>query len=97
MKPQVPYFKVLLVGMCQCVVSTFNHAVLICVDAHLLLLITIKRGTICMSQRPIKCKNVNVSGFDSKLYDTHIQHKNLNIHKHSLSSKGIQHRAINIQ
>ena len=47
-----------------------------------------------MSQPPIKRKNMNVSGFDSELYDTHIQYKNLNIHKHSLSSKGIQHLAI---
>ena len=50
-----------------------------------------------MSQRPIKQKNMNASGFDSELHDTRIQYKNLNIHKHSLSSKGIQHRAINIQ
>ena len=50
-----------------------------------------------MSQRPIKRKNMNVSGFDSELYDTRIQYKNLNIHKHSLSSKDIQHLAINIQ
>ena len=28
---------------------------------------------------------------------TRIQYKNLNIHKHLLSSKGIQHLAINIQ
>ena len=33
-----------------------------------------------MSQRPIKRKNMNVSGFDSELYDTRIQYKNLNIH-----------------
>ena len=64
---------------------------------HLLLLITIKQGTICMSQRPIKRKNMNVSGFDSELYDTRIQYKNLNIHKHSLSFKGIQHLAMNIK
>ena len=63
----------------------------------LLLLITIKRGTIYMGQRPIKHKNMNVSRYDSELYDTRIQYKNLNIHKHSLSSKGTQHRAINIQ
>ena len=51
-----------------------------------------------MSQRPIKRKNTNVSGFDSELHDmTRIQYKNLNIQKHSLSPKGIQHRAINIQ
>ena len=35
-----------------------------------------------MSQRPIKRKNINVSGFDSEFYDTRIQYKNLNIHKH---------------
>ena len=51
----------------------------------------------CMSQRPIKRKNMNVSGFDSALYDTRIQYKNLNIHKHSLLSKGIRLLAINIQ
>ena len=50
-----------------------------------------------MNWRPIKRKIMNVSGFDSELYDTRIQYKNLNIHKHSLSSKCNQHRAINIQ
>ena len=53
-----------------------------------------------MSQRPINRKNMNVrkvKGFDSELHNTRIQYKNLNIHKYSLSSKGIQHRAINIQ
>ena len=50
-----------------------------------------------MSQQPIKRKNMIVSGFDSELYDTRIQYKNLNIHKHSLSFKGIQHLAMNIQ
>ena len=50
-----------------------------------------------MGQRPIKRKNMNVSGFDSELYDTRIQYKNLSIHKHSLSSKGIQHPVIKIQ
>ena len=49
-----------------------------------------------MSQRPINRKNMNVSGFDSELYDTPIQYKNLNTHKHSLSSKCIKHLAINI-
>ena len=62
-----------------------------------MLLITIKRGTICMSQRPIRRKNMNVSEFDSELYDTRIQYKNWNIHKHSLSFKGIQHLAMSIQ
>ena len=50
---------------------------------HLLLLITIKRGNDKMSQRPIKRKNMNVSGLTANC----IQYKNLNIHKHSLSSK----------
>ena len=50
-----------------------------------------------MSQRPIKRKNMNVIEFDSELYDTRIQYKNLNRHKHSLSFKGIQHREMDIQ
>ena len=50
-----------------------------------------------MNRRPIKRKIMNVRGCDSELHDTRIQYKNLNIHKHSLSCKGLQHRAINIQ
>ena len=54
-------------------------------------------GWLRYCQRPIQRKNMNVSGFDSEMHDTRIQCKILNIHMHSLSSKGIQHRAINIQ
>ena len=32
-----------------------------------------------MSQRPIKRKNMNVSGFDNELRDTRIQYKHLNM------------------
>jgi hypothetical protein len=40
---------------------------------------------------------MHVDGFDSELHETRIQHKNLNMHNHSLSSKVIQHQEINIQ
>ena len=31
---------------------------------------------------------MHVDGFDSELHETRIQYKNLNMHTHSLSSKG---------
>ena len=52
---------------------------------------------MCMNQRPIKRRDMNVGGFDSELHETHIQYKKLNIHNHSLSSKGIQHQQIKIK
>jgi hypothetical protein len=33
---------------------------------------------------------MHVDGFERELHETRIQHKNLNMHNHSLSSKGIQ-------
>jgi hypothetical protein len=33
-----------------------------------------------------------VDGFDRELHETRIQNKNLNMHNHSLTSKGIQHQ-----
>ena len=62
-----------------------------------LLLMTIKRATMCMNQRPIKRRDMHVDGFDSELHETRIQYKNLNMHNHSLSSKGIQRQEISIQ
>jgi hypothetical protein len=62
-----------------------------------LLLMTIKRATMCMNQRPIKRRDIHVDGFDIKLHETRIQYKNLNMHNHSLSSKGIQRQEISIQ
>ena len=40
---------------------------------------------------------MHVDGFDRELHKTRIQYKNLNMHNHSLPSKGIQHQEINIQ
>ena len=57
----------------------------------------IKRATMCMNQQPIKRRVMHVDGFDSELYETRIQYKNLNMHNHSLSSKGIQRQEISIQ
>ena len=37
---------------------------------HHLLLITIKRATMCISQRPIKRKDMHVGGFARELHDT---------------------------
>jgi hypothetical protein len=41
---------------------------------HRLLLMTIKRATVCMNQRPIKRRDMHVDGFDSELHETRIQH-----------------------
>jgi hypothetical protein len=48
----------------------------------------IKPATMCMNQRPIKRRDMHVGGFDSELHETRIQYKHLNMHNHSLSSKG---------
>jgi hypothetical protein len=50
-----------------------------------------------MDQRPIKRRDMHVDGFDSELHETRIHYKNLNMHNHSLSSKGIQRQEISIQ
>ena len=39
-------------------------------------------------------KDMHVDGFDSEMHETRIQYKNLNMHNHSLSSKGIQRQEI---
>ena len=49
---------------------------------HRLLLIKIKRATMCMNQRPIKCRDMHVGGLDSELHDTPVQYNNLNMHNH---------------
>jgi hypothetical protein len=59
---------------------------------HHLLIKMIKQATMCMNQRPIKRRNMHVDGFDKELHKTRIQYKNLNMHNHSLPSKGIQHQ-----
>ena len=68
-------------GLCVSVDYTYNLYV------HRLLLMTIKRATMCMDQRPIKRRDMHVDGFDSELHEVRIQYKNLNMHNHSLSSK----------
>ena len=40
---------------------------------------------------------MHVDRFESELHETRIQCKNLNMHNHSLSSKGIQREEISIQ
>ena len=52
---------------------------------------------MCMDQRPIKRRDMHEDGFDSELHEVRIQYKNLNMHNHSLSSKGIQRQEISIQ
>ena len=64
---------------------------------HRLLLIKIKRATMCMNQRPIKRRDMHVGGSDNELHDTRIQYKNLNMHNHSLSFKSIQPQEISIE
>ena len=43
---------------------------------------------MCMNQRQIKRRDMHVDGFESELHETRIQYKILNMHNHSLSSKG---------
>ena len=63
-----------------------NHYLL-----HRLLLITIKRATMCMNQQRIKRRDMRVDGLVIELHATSIQYKNLNMPNHSLSCKCIQH------
>ena len=64
---------------------------------HRLLLITIKRATMCMNQQRIKRRDMRVDGLVIELHATSIQYKNLNMPNHSLSCKCIQHQKINCQ
>ena len=71
--------------------------VLLFVTVHRLLLITIKRATMCMNQQRIKRRDMRVDGLVIELHATSIQYKNLNMPNHSLSCKCIQHQKINCQ
>ena len=64
---------------------------------HRLLLITIKRATMCMNQQRIKRRDMRVDGLVIELHATSIQYKDLNMPNHSLSCKCIQHQKINCQ
>ena len=66
-------------------------------NLHRLLLITIKRATMCMNQQRIKRRDMRVDGLVIELHATSIQYKNLNMPNHSLSCKFIQHQKINCQ
>ncbi len=68
-----------------------------CSLLHRLLLITIKRATMCMNQQRIKRRDMRVDGLVIELHATSIQYKNLNTPNHSLSCKCIQHQKINCQ